>query len=100
MYTGVRAMPTPVSSSPNPLRVLACPVCGLTADALRDTGRMGCATCYDTFAVMVEQAARELHNIAPVPPPAPAPALPPDRLASPWPTRRAEVRPITNKKPK
>ena len=78
---------------------LTCPDCGWTAARLRDTGRMGCATCYDTFESMVSRAVEELHGVpaaaAPLPVASPIP-LPPDRAPRAgginllqWPTRRA-----------
>lgn len=72
---------------PNPKPPLVCPSCGLSAALLHDTGRMGCARCYETFADMVAEAVRELHGgNAP-----PLPSLEP-KDAHPWPTRRARPR--------
>ena len=67
----------------------SCSVCGLTAAELRDTGRMGCARCYDTFADMVAQAAKELHGQDTGATAAPPPTEWSDPTSLPWPTRRA-----------
>ncbi|GAB4461480.1 MAG: hypothetical protein OHK0029_26820 [Armatimonadaceae bacterium] len=44
-----------------------CSHCGLTAAELHDTGRMGCANCYEVFAPMVRQAVAELHRVTTIP---------------------------------
>ena len=36
-----------------------CPACGYTAETLQKTGRLGCAVCYETFSVHLEEALRE-----------------------------------------
>lgn len=72
-----------------PSSPLNCPICGLTAAELRDSGRMGCAECYRVFAAMVVQAVAVLHNVAVELPPSQNDAPSPN----PWPTRRAETIP-------
>jgi protein-arginine kinase activator protein McsA len=75
------------STAPAGVPDRACPTCGLTAAELRDTGRMGCAACYDAFPEMVARAVEELHHSS-VPAETPPPLS--DRSsAHPWPTRRA-----------
>ena len=39
-----------------------CPRCGLTRAELNQQGRMGCATCYQTFEDVVVQATAALHG--------------------------------------
>ncbi len=46
----------------------ACPRCGLTEAMLRTEGFLGCATCYETFADLVAQAAETLHGVTLAPP--------------------------------
>lgn len=74
------------NSKPVNVPATLCPVCGLTAAELRDTGLMGCSACYDAFREMVTQAVRELHHSAVEPTPPPLSDRTP---AHPWPTRRA-----------
>lgn len=40
---------------------LECPVCGLTTADFRRTGRVGCATCYETFAPLVRPVLEDMH---------------------------------------
>jgi protein arginine kinase activator len=40
----------------------ACPGCGMTYTEFRDTGRLGCARCYKTFAGELEPLLRRLHG--------------------------------------
>lgn len=39
-----------------------CPGCGATLDDFRATGRLGCATCWDTFARALVPLVRRLHG--------------------------------------
>jgi protein arginine kinase activator len=39
-----------------------CPCCGMTYDELRETGRVGCATCYDTFHATLDKVIRQMHH--------------------------------------
>ena len=40
----------------------ACPECGMTRRELYAEGQMGCARCYQVFAVEVERALIEIHG--------------------------------------
>lgn len=40
----------------------ACPGCGLTAADFKETGRLGCARCYETFEDKLEGVIRKLHR--------------------------------------
>ena len=40
----------------------ACPQCGMTRRELYAEGQMGCARCYQVFAVEVERALNEIHG--------------------------------------
>ncbi|MGI6158069.1 MAG: UvrB/UvrC motif-containing protein [Saccharofermentanales bacterium] len=63
-------------------RPRVCPVCGETERELRDTGLLGCATCYDTFADVLkpvfQRAQGHTRHVAPTP----EPASPVDAIAS------------------
>lgn len=39
-----------------------CPVCGFTQSDFKKTGRLGCATCYDTFEEGLEQVLDQMHK--------------------------------------
>jgi len=39
-----------------------CPGCGATLDDFRASGRLGCATCWDTFAAALVPLVRRLHG--------------------------------------
>lgn len=43
-------------------RVGQCPSCGLTADQLKKTGRVGCSTCYETFAEGLASIIKAMHK--------------------------------------
>lgn len=72
--------PVPLPDSPND-PAAACPRCGLTRAELNQHGRMGCATCYQTFEDVVVQATAALHGAKL----AEAPPLTPPRNAPPGP---------------
>ena len=40
---------------------IACPDCGLTTADFRQTGRLGCATCYQSFATLLQPALEDMH---------------------------------------
>ncbi|TVP75041.1 MAG: excinuclease ABC subunit B [Puniceicoccaceae bacterium] len=40
---------------------LECPACGLSTADFRRTGRLGCASCYDTFAPLVRPVLEDMH---------------------------------------
>lgn len=40
----------------------ACPRCGLTYSRFRETGRLGCAVCYETFLSQLEPLLRRVHG--------------------------------------
>lgn len=42
----------------------ACPACGATLANFRETGRLGCAACYDTFEGHLRDLLRRLHGSA------------------------------------
>ncbi len=39
-----------------------CPRCGLDSDEFAQTGKFGCAACYDTFRTSVRQLLRRIHG--------------------------------------
>ena len=43
---------------------VACPVCGATLQDFRESGRVGCATCYRTFDAPLRELLRRLHGSA------------------------------------
>ncbi|MCS6862304.1 MAG: UvrB/UvrC motif-containing protein [Abditibacteriales bacterium] len=59
---------TEVQTSPSAFPEIAaeadavCPRCGLTYDELRETERVGCATCYETFRATLDKAIRQMHS--------------------------------------
>ena len=40
----------------------ACPFCGLTFDDFRETGRLGCPQCYETYAPQLHRLLRRVHG--------------------------------------
>jgi protein arginine kinase activator len=42
--------------------VLSCPVCGWDSNKFRQTGRLGCASCYSTFKSILEVAMKNMHR--------------------------------------
>jgi protein arginine kinase activator len=40
----------------------ACPFCGLTFDDFRETGRLGCPQCYETYAPQLQRLLRRVHG--------------------------------------
>ncbi len=40
----------------------ACPFCGLTFSDFRDTGRLGCPQCYETYRTHLEGLMRRIHG--------------------------------------
>ena len=42
----------------------ACPACGATLNNFRESGRLGCAKCYDTFEPHLRDLLRRLHGSA------------------------------------
>lgn len=40
----------------------SCPGCGLSLEDFRATGRVGCAACWETFAVAMQPLLRRLHG--------------------------------------
>jgi len=43
---------------------VACPACGATLRDFRQTGRLGCARCYETFEPQLRDLLRRLHGSA------------------------------------
>ena len=43
---------------------LICPRCGASLQDFRDTGRLGCSACYETFAEPLAELLRRLHGSA------------------------------------
>ncbi len=48
------------STNNNP--VLTCPACGWDTQGLRNTGRLGCGRCYETFWDIIESALGNMHQ--------------------------------------
>jgi protein arginine kinase activator len=42
--------------------VQKCPVCGFSQSDFKKTGRLGCATCYDTFAEGLQSLLKGMHK--------------------------------------
>ncbi len=49
---------TPGSDEPQS----GCPFCGLTFADFRDTGRLGCPQCYETFSTQLQRLLRRVHG--------------------------------------
>lgn len=41
---------------------LTCPACGWDTQGLRNTGRLGCAHCYETFSEIIDNALGNMHQ--------------------------------------
>jgi len=50
------------SMSSGPASSEACPFCGLTFSDFRETGRLGCPQCYETYAVHLQKLLRRVHG--------------------------------------
>ena len=44
------------------LSSLTCPLCGTTYQQFKETGRLGCSECYDTFASRLEPLIKKMHG--------------------------------------
>ena len=49
------------SGTPKQATSLTCPSCGLTLAAFRQSGLLGCASCYETFAKQLETLVARAH---------------------------------------
>lgn len=58
----VAGMGEGAQGSGTPAGDVSCPSCGLTYAEYRDTGKLGCAACYDTFARDLAVLIRRLHG--------------------------------------
>jgi protein arginine kinase activator len=56
------AIQTQTSTVDRSKTVWQCSQCGLTATEFWETGRLGCAHCYETFAEVITQAVERLHG--------------------------------------
>ena len=76
-----------LDAAPRPTTTRTCSACFLTEARLRETGLLGCARCYETFAPIIAAAVAVLHGVRV----ADAVAAPPASrsVTTPWPTRRA-----------
>ncbi len=45
-----------------PEEKIVCPACGWTTEGLRNTGRLGCPECYNTFKIILEGALENMHR--------------------------------------
>lgn len=53
----------PTDAAPGaPVERSACPGCGMTLPDFRESGRLGCAVCYETFAPQLRDLLRRLHG--------------------------------------
>lgn len=52
------------SQEPNHQKVVVCENCGTTLDDFMDSGFVGCAECYKTFAVHARKFAEDMHGRA------------------------------------
>ncbi len=71
---GVEPAPADTGLSPDPLTLLfknmgetageggVCPGCGLSFGRFRETGRLGCWRCYETFTTELEPMIRRIHG--------------------------------------
>jgi len=53
-----------VPLEPSPVSESVCPHCGATLQDFRESGRLGCADCYTTFAEPLRELLRRLHGSA------------------------------------
>ena len=44
------------------ISTLTCPLCGTTYQQFKETGRLGCSECYDTFASRLEPLIKKMHG--------------------------------------
>ena len=51
-----------VSQQPAAVQSPRCTACGLSLQEIAQTGRMGCAACYDTFAVQIAPTLQRVHS--------------------------------------
>ncbi|MFA6104137.1 MAG: UvrB/UvrC motif-containing protein [Victivallaceae bacterium] len=49
-------------AAPAPEKALVCPACGWTTEGLRNSGRLGCPECYNTFRDILEGALENMHR--------------------------------------
>jgi len=45
----------------NQINELQCPKCGMTISQFKETGKFGCASCYDTFSSRLDSILRRVH---------------------------------------
>ena len=50
------------SDSPETLRSIVCPKCGLTFEQFSKIGRMGCGDCYAAFGTHLDELLRKIHG--------------------------------------
>jgi protein arginine kinase activator len=50
------------SMSSGPASSEACPFCGLTFADFRETGRLGCPQCYETYSAHLQKLLRRVHG--------------------------------------
>ncbi len=41
---------------------VACPNCGFTQDSFRESGRLGCPSCYDVFSTTIDAVLEKVHR--------------------------------------
>lgn len=52
----------PSASSPQTHSSQRCPECGMSFDELRQTGKLGCAACYNAFRPQIESTLKSIHG--------------------------------------
>ena len=64
MLSDIFGTSLPQPGSLVPRGVLACPLCGSTARDIQNTGKVGCAQCYDVFSDLLTPYVRRIHGNA------------------------------------
>ena len=47
---------------PTYIEIEKCPGCGMTYQQFRNSGKLGCPKCYDTFRAPLEKTLRQIHQ--------------------------------------
>lgn len=64
-------MGSPVVASPESGMTQTCPSCGLSYNAFKESGRLGCSLCYESFSdplkPLLQKIQKDLHHVGKVP---------------------------------
>lgn len=64
LLAAIGAEASSLTPAPEDLSATSCPRCGATLQDFRETGHLGCAECYATFAEPLRDLLRRLHGSA------------------------------------